>query len=177
LIQATAEYVRRTGDRQVKLALLGDGETYAPCLRLAKTLGIESNLDMPGNCTRAVVLDYYRKATCAVIASNSETFGHCIAEPYVLGIPVLSRPVGIARDIIRQGETGWLFNTPGELADLLVRVLPDERCRAAVSGNSFRERSLFSWERIRQSYERIIEEMSVGHTPMVERAAPAEQTA
>jgi glycosyltransferase involved in cell wall biosynthesis len=177
LIQAIAEYVRRTGDRHVKLALLGDGSTYSQCLRLSQTLGVEANIDMPGNCTRAVVLDYYRKATCAVIASNSETFGHCIVEPYVLGIPVLSRPVGIARDIIHQGETGWLFSTPRELADLLIRVLPDERCRAVVSGNSFRARNLFSWERIRQSYEQIIEEMSVGCRPTVEHAAPAEQTA
>jgi glycosyltransferase involved in cell wall biosynthesis len=177
LIQAAAEYVRRTGDRAVRVALLGDGQTRAGCMRLARTLGIEANVDMPGLCTRAVVLDYYRKASCAVIASNSETFGHCIAEPYVLGIPVLSRPVGIARDIIRHGETGWLFNTPTELADLLVSVLPDERRLAAVSENSFRRRDLFSWERIRRSYEQLIEGLSDSPERSAEQAAPIDQIA
>jgi glycosyltransferase involved in cell wall biosynthesis len=172
LIRAAAEYVRRTGDQTVRIALPGDGSTRTECRRLARTLGLEANVDMPGTCTRAGVLHYYRKASCAVIASDSETFGHCIAEPYVLGIPILSRPVGIARDVIRQGETGWLFHTPAELVDLLVHVLPDERRLDAVSQNAFRARALFSWEQIRQSYEHLMEGLSNGPGRSPEPTAP-----
>jgi glycosyltransferase involved in cell wall biosynthesis len=156
LIRATAQYIRRTGDGQTRLILLGHGSTYSRCRDLANSLGIAAQVHMPGVCSRASVLAYYASASCAVIATNAETFGYCIVEPYCLGVPVLSRPVGVARDIIRHGETGWLFNTQSELADLLTRVLPDEIGLATVSRNAFANRHLFSWDRIRGSYEQMI---------------------
>ncbi len=156
LIRATAQYLRRTGDQQVRLVLLGHGSTYGKCRDLVNSLGMAARVHMPGVCNRAAVLEYYASASCAVVATNAETFGYCIVEPYCLGVPVLSRPVGIAPDIIRHGETGWLFKRESELVDLLIRVLPDEAGLAAVSTNAFANRHLFSWDRIRGSYEQMI---------------------
>lgn len=162
LIRATARYVKCTGDKQVRLVLLGHGQTYRKCQVLANSLGIAANVHMPGLCDRASVLKHYASASCAVIATNCETFGYCIVEPYCLGVPVLSRPVGVAREIIRHGETGWLFNSQNELVDLLVRILSDQAGLAAVSRNAFANRRIFSWDRIRSSYEHMIIDLVKG---------------
>lgn len=162
LIRATAQYIKHTGDRRIRLVLLGHGSTYRKCQDIAHSLGIAANVHMPGACNRASVLEYYTSASCAAIATNSETFGHCVVEPYCLGVPVLSRPVGVARDIIRHGQTGWLFNSQNELADLLIRILPDDTRLAAVSASAFANRHLFSWDRIRSSYEHMISDLVNG---------------
>ena len=156
LIRSAAEYIALTGDSDIRVVLPGDGARYQHCVNLAKALGVSGIVDLPGMCTRAAVLDYYASASCAVIATNSETFGHCIVEPYCLGVPVLSRPVGIAADIVKHGETGWLFKTQRQLTDLLVNTLPDGDSLEKVSKNAFRTRHIFSWDRIRESYEQIV---------------------
>jgi len=161
IIRALAEYVRRHKTQDVRLVLPGEGTRYEWCRKLVEALGLGGLVVMPGACNREEILRYYGTATCAVVASSSETFGHCIAEPFCLGIPVLSRPVGVARDIIEHGKTGWFFRNRSELVGLLSEVLVNHDLLAGVSINSFRHRHQLSWTQIRSSYERLIDRPSM----------------
>lgn len=52
------------------------------------------------------------------------------------GVPVVAAAVGVNREIIRDGENGFLASTPGEWADKLERLLVDAdlRRRFAIAG-------------------------------------------
>ena len=161
IIRALAEYIQRHKTRDVRLVLPGEGTCYERCRKLVEALGLGGLVVMPGACNREEILRYYGTATCAVVPSSSETFGHCIAEPFCLGIPVLSRPVGVAHDIIEHGKTGWFFRSRSELVGLLSEVLLKNDLLAGVSINSFRARQRFSWAQIRSSYEQFVDRPSI----------------
>lgn len=162
LIEAVAEYCRRTNDCDVELVLPGDGPLLGACRQLAERLGMADKVVFPGLLNREEILAAYLRAQVAVIPTNHETFGHCIEEPLVLGRVVLSRRVGCAEDCIMDGENGFLFASQEDLVGLLVRVLSDPaKCRA-VAERARASASCFRWERICGNYVKMLADVSKG---------------
>ena len=67
-------------------------------------------------------------AVSDVVADPSvrpESFGVMLAEASAMGLPAVSSNIGAAREILRQGETGWLVppSNPGALADGIRQAL------------------------------------------------------
>jgi glycosyltransferase involved in cell wall biosynthesis len=79
-----------------------------------------------------------------------EPFGITLIEALACGTPVVARPRGAVPEILVDGETGWLGDTVGELADAVRRVdrIDRGRCRAVVT-----ER--FSVAAMTDRYERV----------------------
>ena len=87
-----------------------------------------------GQQSRERVLALMRDATVLVFPSEwFETFGLGIVEAFATGLPVVASRLGVIPELVRDGETGWLF-APGDAADLAAKValaLADaERTRA-----------------------------------------------
>lgn len=122
LIEAFAEYLVRTNDRQAKLVLPGEGGLLSRCISLASTLGVSNHVLFPGQINRSEMVRIYKDCQVAIVPTNSETFGHCIAEPMVMRRIVLSRPVGIAPDVIIHGVNGFIFSTKSQLVDLMTAI-------------------------------------------------------
>jgi len=159
LIEAVAEYCRRTNDRNVELLLPGDGPLLGACRQLSERLGIADKVVFPGLLNREEILGAYLRAQVTVVPSNYETFGHCIEEPLVLGRVVLSRRVGCAEDCIVDGENGFLFESQEDLVKLLVRILSDPaKCRA-VAERARASASCFRWERICEDYVAMLNDL------------------
>lgn len=157
LIAAVSEYCRRTNDRDVELILPGDGPLLGDCRLLAERLGIADKVVFPGLLNRDEILKAYLQAHVAVVATNHETFGHCIEEPLVLGRVVMSRKVGCAEDCIVDGENGFLFESQEDLVRLLVRVLSDPaKCREVGDG-ARASASCFRWEVICKEYVEMLD--------------------
>ena len=115
VIRAFAEYRNMTRDMNSILILPGNGELLQKMKDLCKDLGCEQQVLFPGYCSKREILEYYKKSNNAVIASDSETFGLCIAEPFVLGLNIITTRVGVSSDIIRNKEGGFFFKTQEEL--------------------------------------------------------------
>lgn len=148
LIRAVRRYIDVSGHSDIELHLPGRGPSLESCQALARTLGLEGNVFIPGFVDRKAMLKLYERCQFALVPSNVETFGHCIAEPYILGRIVLTRHVGIADDVILDGETGFFFESEDNLVDLLVKVLPDlELCRK-VSVAARAGKDQFRWEAV-----------------------------
>jgi glycosyltransferase involved in cell wall biosynthesis len=156
LIQALADYCRQTGDREVELVLPGAGDSLNECKHLAERLNVGGLVCFPGQVSRNQIIEAYLKSQVAIIPSNYETFGSCIAEPLALGRIVLSRPVGCAEDLIVHGENGFLFSSKQELQELLIRVLPDLSRYRRVGEQARELRSKFDWDRIAGEYCEIL---------------------
>ena len=85
------------------------------------------------------VESYYSLMDVCVHASiEPEPFGLVITEAMVCGIPVIASDRGAPREIITDGENGYLVNPKdtGKLAETIIRLLNDGalRSRIGVSG-------------------------------------------
>lgn len=157
LVDAVAAYVGKTGDRTIRLTMPGDGPTRQEVAERAKTLGIADLVYMPGKLPLDTVHDLYEQGNIALCASNVETYGRCIAEPFALGRCVVTRPTGVALDIIRDGVNGRLFNTVSDLTDILVDLHEYPEKVEQMAMQAFADRKVFSRDEVLNSYIKAID--------------------
>lgn len=152
VIRAFAEYVKKSGDKNATLTLPGNGDLLEMMKKLAIDLGVDHQVIFPGFVTKNLVKDYYLNSNIAIVASNSETFGQSIVEPYVLGRCVISTPVGIATEIIEDGKNGYIFNSENELTDRLLRLHQNKQNLRNMGYENFNNRMKFSWKNVTTAY-------------------------
>lgn len=152
IIRALHAYIKRTGRYNIHLTLPGGGERMEQMQQLARDLNVSEHVSFPGLLPKQQIKDAYIAHNIAVIASDSETFGQSIVEPYVLGRCVISTPVGIAPEIIKAGESGYLFDTEDELTDILVSLSESPELLQTIARNNFKSRDAFRWSNISQKY-------------------------
>jgi D-inositol-3-phosphate glycosyltransferase len=142
-------------DRQgLRLVVIG-GDEYSrsevdKLRRLAAELGIEGSVTFPGLVRQDRLPYYYSAADVCVVPSYHESFGLVALESLACGTPVVASDVGDLRNIIRQGETGFVVpeNTPPHLAGAIATFLvgaPRDAESARVRRASV---SRFAWENV-----------------------------
>jgi glycosyltransferase involved in cell wall biosynthesis len=79
-----------------------------------------------------------------------ERFGLVLAEANAAGVPVIAMDLGSCREVIKEGQTGFLVNNVNEAVQALKRVHVIDRgvCRARIH-------QLFSIETMVEAYERV----------------------
>lgn len=152
LIDAVATYIKRTGDRTITLYLPGSGSLRETMIERAKSLGIENNVIFPGQMKLAEVGELYLKTNIALCSSNVETYGRCIAEPFMLGRCVITQKTGVAEDIIRNGENGMFFTDAESLAMILEDLNGHPEKVTAMSTKALDDRKIFSRDNVMKSY-------------------------
>jgi D-inositol-3-phosphate glycosyltransferase len=122
-------------DIKPKLLIVGEdgnrqGETEKLKVLVGK-LGINDRVNFRGLAKYEKLPLYYNAADVCVLPSYYESFGLVPLESLACGTPVVSTDVGNLRNIIRQGETGYVLpdNRPERLA---------EKIRLILSGNTLR---------------------------------------
>lgn len=152
LIYALARYINNTGDKAVRLHLPGDGPLLNDIKRLAKNLGVENNVIFYGKITLNEVINLYEKTNIALCSSNVETYGRCIAEPFMLGRCVITQRTGVASDIIRHGKNGFFFKNAKDLTKILVDLHnhPDKIRQNAMQ--AFEDRKIFFPDNVMETY-------------------------
>ena len=156
LIRAVHCYIEKTGDNAIELYLPGEGDRKPSCMDLAASLGIAANVLFPGQLNRQEIVTLLSKCQFAIVPTNRETFGHCIAEPAVMGRVIITRPVGVAPDFIVDGENGFYFDSEKDLFDVLGKVLSDGPLCLRIAEKIRASSDLFSWDRICKDYLEII---------------------
>jgi glycosyltransferase involved in cell wall biosynthesis len=154
LINNLARLSKRYND--ITLFLPGDGENLNRCKALADTLNVSDKVVFPGFLYKHELIALLRNCNLAVIPSVSETFGHCIAEPFVAGKCVVSRSVGVANDVIANGANGYVFGNDEELYDILDKLLVNRELLTVLGSKAFKDRSIFKWDVIATEYEKFV---------------------
>ena len=156
IIRAFADYLVQTENEESHLTLPGSGPKLDEMKALVDSLGISNRVAFPGQCSKQQIVELYKKSNVAVVASNSETFGQSIVEPFVMGRIVISRPVGIAPDIIRHGENGFLFDDDKQLKTCFIDTL--RRLKKAEFCFDFNAVNAFNWHCIATNYHKMLNE-------------------
>ena len=142
------------------LAILGIGPLEAETRALARELGLDGAVVLPG---RVEIRDWLERADVFAHSSRWEGFGMVLLEAMLAGLPVAATRVSAVPEIVVDEATGYLV-PPGDAAGLgraLGRLLDDpQHARAFGEAGRARARSEFSVERMtertRALYERIL---------------------
>jgi glycosyltransferase involved in cell wall biosynthesis len=111
--------------------------------RLARELGVEANLELPGWVSGDAKARLLAEAAVYVLPSYNENLPVSILEAMAAGLPVVSTRVGGIPDAVRHGMDGFLIE-PGakeDLAEHVVRLLRDPALRRRLGANG-RQRAL-----------------------------------
>ena len=121
--------------------------------QLTKQLNLESKVSFLGKKNPAELKPIYQSADIFVYPSLYENFGQPLIEAAAYGLPLISTPVGIAREIIINGETGYLVSgKPEEIKDRIEllkeinpRLLMGKRIQTEIKNR-------FDWNIIMEQY-------------------------
>ena len=156
IIKAFAEHIKRTNDCVSMLRLPGTGDLMPEIKELATKLGLSDRIEFPGLLPKEDIRKLYLKSNIGIISSNSETFGQSIVEPFVLGRCIISTPVGIANDIIKEGINGFIYTEETELVQIFNKLYTHQQIICQIGQNNFKQRDIFNWRNICKKYEKNI---------------------
>lgn len=107
------------------LVIVGDGPEREYLKSLARTYHLQPNVLFEG--WQNDLAPYYTGADIFLLTSNYEGFGLSAVEALSAGVPVVMTDVGIAGEIVRQGENGIVVSVGNEkrIAEALTRLIVD----------------------------------------------------
>ncbi len=157
LLKAIPHLQNRQGAR---LVIIGGGEQSQEeterLKRLSRDFHIEDSVTFLGAVNHERLPYFYSAADACVIPSYYESFGLVALESLACGTPVVTNNVGDFKNIISQGETGYVVadNEPLHLAEkidlLLSRPGSDKNSALSIRASVSR----FSWENIAKTIVR-----------------------
>lgn len=131
------------------LYLPGDGPLLEECKEYVKKRGLSDRIYFPGQLNRLEILEIYEKCQIAVVPSNDETFGHCIVEPLIMGLIVVTKNIGVAQDVIVDKENGFIYKSKAELLNVLISIVKaDKNKLLEISKNGKITSRCFDWGQI-----------------------------
>ncbi len=129
--------------------------------RLSTELRIGDSVTFPGLIEQKRLPLFYSAADVCAVPSYYETFGLVALEAMACGTPVVATSVGGFKDIIRQGETGYVLpdNNPRDLADKIGRLLSVSGVDRQTALSIRTSVSQFSWSNIATAVARQCREV------------------
>ncbi len=141
LMQAAA----LTYSSDLKLLVVGKGniDKYKS---LAKNLGIEQRVIFAGVHTDGIE-NLYGAADIFAMLSKFDTFGMTVSEAMACGLPVIVSPFVGAKDLVKDGENGFIVNS-GNIETVASRLslLTDSRCRQIMGKSAYQTAVNHSWD-------------------------------
>ncbi len=121
-----------------RLLLVGDGPERLSTERLVGELGLAGRVAFLGN--QEYIEDIFPLADAFLLPSLHESFGLTVLEAMAVGVPVVATNVGGTREVVVDGESGFLrepHDVPG-MVEILVRLLREPELAASVRENARR---------------------------------------
>lgn len=120
------------GRAKVKILIVGDGPDREQLYNLAMAEGLAEHLIMPG--VQMDTAPYYGLMDIFCIASDNEGFGLVAVEAMFHQLPVVATSVGGLKDIVIDGQTGFLVpsHRPQKIAERLQLLINDSALRKTM---------------------------------------------
>jgi D-inositol-3-phosphate glycosyltransferase len=139
---------------KLRLMIIGGGE-HSQCeldqlQRLAHNLEVQNLVDFRGLIKHEDLPYFYNAADACVVPSYYESFGLVALESLACGTPVVATDVGNHKNLIREGDTGYVTedNDPWRLADKIALLLSRSESNAKSAQSIRGTVSNLSWSSI-----------------------------
>lgn len=119
---------------QIKVAVVGTGDKFEEFVNLIEKNGLNENIEILGFMDNPLKLLYSSKVM--VMTSRYEGLPMTVLEAMALGVPIVSTPVDGLKEIVFNGENGFLVNDTREIAVRLNEIIQDENMRSDMSNRS-----------------------------------------
>jgi N-acetyl-alpha-D-glucosaminyl L-malate synthase BshA len=126
--------------RRARLLLVGDGPELETVERMVAERGLSEDVTFLGD--QEFIAEVLPVGDVFLLPSEHESFGLAALEAMSCAVPVVASNIGGLREVIRDGETGFLFD-PHDIrgmSDVILRLLGDPDLRREV-GLRARERA------------------------------------
>ncbi|MBO8434592.1 MAG: glycosyltransferase family 4 protein [Tyzzerella sp.] len=152
----------------LKFVIVGDGPERPELEKLVESLNLNDNVIFTGAKPWSEIGKYYQLGDLFISASTSETQGLTFAEAMAGGLPVIARRDECLENIVIPEKTGFLFDTPEELPEMVAKILNDKDTLKAYSENAIEVMEELSVEnfalRVDELYASVIEAEKQPHT-------------
>ncbi len=161
LIAAVPRVLGRVRDSmRVRFVLVGDGPERTRLVQQARDLGVADHVEFVGYQPRAEVDRLLAGAQIFASPVRKEAFGIAILEALAAGLPVVAMGGGGVGEIVAEGRTGLIADTPEAFAEGLARLAADVALRRSMAEAAVTGLEPFGWdaviERHLEVYERAI---------------------
>ncbi len=163
IIRALAQVVEI--EPKVKLIIIGEGPMAGKLASLVHELGLDKQVEFVSWQSEEELVNYYRAADCLVQASEQEGYGLALLEALACQLPVITTPVGVARQVVKDGENGLVVKDNDDLVRMMKLVVVNREMLNKFKNNTRKYLSLLpskdevlskyyqSWERAAVSFQ------------------------
>ena len=103
---------------------------------------------------------YYQAADVFVYTSLYENFGQTLLEAAAAGLPIICTPVGIAPEIVIDGETGFLVSDDPKMISERIRQLNNVSTRREFGGRIKKiVKEKFNWSNTIDQYLQVYQHL------------------
>lgn len=151
--------LKRSNAGPFALHMVGDGPLRHALQDHAKHLDMDGCMVWHGWLDKDALREIYQRTDCIVNPSLYEGMPNAILEGMACGLPVIASRVAGNDAVVRDGETGWLFDLeqPESFQRALVDMMTDPE-RARRMGQRGRAWTVeeYSWGRVAKAYAALL---------------------
>lgn len=146
---------------RARLVLTGKGTERTKLIKLARRLGIYSNVIFTGFVSNQDLPFLYRMADTFAIASIAELQSIATMEAMASGLPIIAARVVALPELVHHGKNGYLFNESdtNTLSDQLIKILRNHNLRKRMSENSLKIIKRHDLNETVRSYEQLYQKL------------------
>jgi glycosyltransferase involved in cell wall biosynthesis len=145
-------------DIPFQLDMVGDGPLKRQLQEYSSTLPVGSSIIWHGWCPQEQLRMHYQSADCLLNPSLYEGMPNVLLEAMACGLPVIASDVAGNREVVRHGETGFLFSLscPEDFIGAMQTVLSDRAMLEKLGESARRETARkYSWKKTAAEYLKI----------------------
>ncbi len=106
-IEAMSEILKEK--QNIELWVVGDGPERDSLKKKIVDLKLENNIKLLGHKDKNELEKFYSQADCLLLTSDSEGWGMVVVEAASFALPIIMTDVGLAGEVIKDGESGVII--------------------------------------------------------------------
>lgn len=141
-----------------RLVIVGDGPDKKSLELMVKNMGLGQKVFLVGKKTKEELAIYLAASDIFVLNSGYEGFSHLILEAMTAGVSVIASAAGGNREIIMQGQNGFLvrYNDEFNLVEAIKTVWQDEKLKSDLVEAGKKTAHKFSSEKMVEETIKIL---------------------
>jgi glycosyltransferase involved in cell wall biosynthesis len=161
LISAFKIIMNESENKSITLKIAGrvnDPNYYKHLNEAIAKLNLSENIVFLKEVSYKELPDYYKKASCFVLTSKLESFGHPLIEAMACGTPVVASDLPVSRELCEDSALYFNANDYISLAAHLNLILRKKDIAKSMSEKGLKRAKDFSWEKTAGRVISIFEE-------------------